>query len=96
MHSDLTTEYLGLTLSNPLVVGACPLTGALTMLQRLEAAGAAAVVMPSLFEEQIERENAALIPGNGSTVSTRDSAVDSYNLGPDGCLRHLELAKQTV
>jgi dihydroorotate dehydrogenase (fumarate) len=96
MMIDLTTEYLGLRLANPLVVSACPLTGDLTTLQHLEAAGAAAVVMPSLFEEQIEQADAALFP-QASTVSATNSVnMDGYNMGPDGCLRHLELAKKTV
>ena len=56
---DLTTEYLGLSLRNPLIASASPLTGTLDGLRRLEDAGAAAVVLPSLFEEQIEAEAAA-------------------------------------
>ncbi len=98
MSTDLTTEYVGLQLANPLVVGACPLTGDLTMLQRLEAAGAAAVVMPSLFEEQIEQQDATLFPRTTPSASSANATVDmnSYNTGPDGCLRHLSLAKKTV
>jgi len=56
MSVDLSTRYLGLALAHPIVASASPLTGALDSLQRLEAAGAAAVVLPSLFEEQIEHE----------------------------------------
>jgi dihydroorotate dehydrogenase (fumarate) len=51
---DLTTQYLGLTLKNPLVAGAGPLTGDLDNIRRLEDSGAGAVVLPSIFEEQIE------------------------------------------
>ena len=51
MGIDLSTEYLGLRLSNPVVVAACPLTGDLTMLERLEAAGAAAAVILDRFGE---------------------------------------------
>jgi dihydroorotate dehydrogenase (fumarate) len=51
---DLATRYLGLALRNPLIASASPLTGTLDGLRRLEDAGAAAVVLPSLFEEQIE------------------------------------------
>ena len=56
MSLDLTTRYLGLKLKNPLVASAGPLTGDLDTLRRLEDAGAAAAVFPSLFEEQIEHE----------------------------------------
>lgn len=56
MTVDLSTEYLGLKLKNPLVIAACPLTQPLDTLRRLEDAGAAAAVFPSLFEEQIEHD----------------------------------------
>jgi len=56
MSVDLSTQYLGLSLAHPIVASASPLTGSLDGLKRLEAAGAAAVVLPSLFEEQIEHE----------------------------------------
>ena len=54
---DLTTNYLGLKLKNPLVVSASPLTEKLGNFARLEDAGAAAMVMYSLMEEQIEAES---------------------------------------
>jgi dihydroorotate dehydrogenase (fumarate) len=53
---DMTTNYLGLSLRNPLVASASPLNGKLDNIRRLEDAGAAAVVLPSIFEEQIARE----------------------------------------
>jgi dihydroorotate dehydrogenase (fumarate) len=53
---DLTTRYLGLSLKSPLVAGASPLTGELDNIRRLEDLGAGAVVLPSIFEEQIEQE----------------------------------------
>ena len=53
---DLSTTYLGMRLRNPLVPSASPLGANLDSLRRLEAAGAAAVVLPSLFEEQIVHE----------------------------------------
>jgi dihydroorotate dehydrogenase (fumarate) len=56
MSVDLRTRYLGLPLAHPIVASASPLTGSLDSLKRLEAAGAAAVVLPSLFEEQLEHE----------------------------------------
>jgi dihydroorotate dehydrogenase (fumarate) len=54
--TDLTTIYLGLPLRSPLVASAGPLTGDPTMWQRIEEAGAGAIVLPSLFEEEIEQE----------------------------------------
>jgi dihydroorotate dehydrogenase (fumarate) len=80
MAADLTTPYLGLELASPLVASASPLTGALETLTELEAAGAAAVVLPSLFEEQIERV------GDLETM-------DRYNLGLEAYLEHLTAAK---
>jgi dihydroorotate dehydrogenase (fumarate) len=53
---SLTTQYLGLTLKNPLIASASPLNSKIDNLRRLEDAGAAAVVLPSLFREQIEAE----------------------------------------
>ena len=55
---DLTTRYMGLELKNPLVASASPLTGVLDTLKQLEDAGAGAVVLPSLFQEEIEAEAA--------------------------------------
>ncbi len=55
---DLTTRYMGLQLKNPLVASASPLTGELDSLRRLEDAGAAALILPSLFQEEIEAETA--------------------------------------
>lgn len=54
--SDLTTRYMGLELRNPLVASSSPLTGDLGAIRELEDAGAAAVVLPSLFQEQVEAE----------------------------------------
>ena len=55
---DLSTTYLGLRLKHPLIASSSPLTGEFDNLRRLEDAGAAAVVLPSIFEEQIEHEGA--------------------------------------
>jgi dihydroorotate dehydrogenase (fumarate) len=54
--TDLTTSYLGHRLKNPIVVGSCGLTGSTAKIQELAKAGAGAVVLKSLFEEQIEAE----------------------------------------
>ena len=57
---DLTTRYLGLELRSPIVASASPMNRDLTAVRQLEAAGAAAVVLPSLFEEEILHEEAQL------------------------------------
>ena len=54
--TDLSTTYMGLALKSPFVASAGPMTGDPSMWQRLEEAGAAAIVLPSLFEEEIEHE----------------------------------------
>ena len=54
--ADLRTRYLGLELQSPLVASSSPLTGSLDGLRKLEAAGAGAVVLPSLFEEELAEE----------------------------------------
>jgi len=57
---DLSTEYLGLKLANPLVPSSSPLTGELDSAKKLEDAGASALILPSLFEEAIEQEQKQL------------------------------------
>ena len=59
---DLATRYMGLDLKNPLVASASPLNADLGNLKRLEDVGTAAVVLPSLFEEQIEADACPLRP----------------------------------
>ena len=59
MSADLSTRYLGLELRNPIVAAASPLTASVDSLKRLQDAGVAAAVLPSLFEEQIEHEEMA-------------------------------------
>ena len=56
MRADLTTNYLGLSLKNPIVASAGPLTGDVDTIRRLEEVGVAAAVLPSLFEEQINHD----------------------------------------
>ena len=99
MTVDLSTRYLGLTLRNPLVVAASPLSGQSTNLQRLEQAGAAAVVLGSLFAEQLRRPEAmASIADDESYVADGPhvSDLDDYNAGPDSYLRYIAIAKKTV
>ena len=102
MSVDLSTSYLGLKLRNPLVVAACPLTTQIHSLERLEAAGAAAAVIASLFEEQIESEwssPCSSLPEDhgGSAVDLVDhSELYDYNSGPDAYLRHIAAAKRAL
>ncbi len=99
---DLTTKYLGMTLKNPLVVSASPLSADLGNIRRMEDAGASAVVLPSLFEEQIHVESNTLDrflwQGTESFAESLTYIPDmtGYNLGPDGYLEHLRRAKQAV
>ena len=60
MTADLSTSYLGLELRSPIVASAGPLTGELDTARRIAGAGAAAIVLPSLFEEEILREEIEL------------------------------------
>jgi dihydroorotate dehydrogenase (fumarate) len=97
--TDLSTTYLGLRLASPLVVSSSPLCESLDNLRRMEDAGAAAVVLHSLFEEQLALESngldRALATGAESNPETSSYFPDlkSYNLGPDGYLDHIRKAK---
>jgi len=64
--NDLSTTYMGLKLKNPIIVGACNFSNDLNQLKKLEAAGAAAIVYKTLFEEQIHLESAHLEEEMGS------------------------------
>jgi len=99
---DLTTTYLGLQLKNPLVASASPLSKKVDMVRRLEDAGTAAVVMYSLFEEQITHESHELDHylerGTHSYAEALNyfPDLDNYNLGPEPYLEHLYRIKQAV
>ena len=99
---DLSTNYLGLKLKNPVVVSASPLTEKLENFARLEDAGAAAIVMYSLMEEQIEAESAnidnALEYGTNSYAESMSYFPDmqKYHVGPDRYLELLHKGKQSV
>jgi dihydroorotate dehydrogenase (fumarate) len=96
MSADLRTTYLGLELANPLVPSASTLSSRIDTLKRLEDAGAAAVVMQSLFEEQIEHDEVqthrVLEVGVESFAEAASffPELEEYNTGPDEYLRHLE------
>ncbi len=100
--TDLSTTYLGLSLKNPLVVSASPLSEDVGNIRRMEDAGAAAVVLHSLFEEQINLESHELdrylSQGTESFAESLSYFPDltRYNLGPDGYLEHLRRIKAAV
>ncbi|MCU0959547.1 MAG: dihydroorotate dehydrogenase-like protein [Pirellulaceae bacterium] len=102
MSIDLSTNYLGLSLRNPLVVAACPLCADVDALCRLEEAGAAAAVLPSLFEEQIEHDEQEINKlYEYQTESYAESLthfpeVNSYNTGTTEYLQLIETAKKRV
>jgi len=102
MSVDLSTEYLGLKLKSPLVVASCPLARDLDRLRELEDNGAAAAVLPSLFEEQIEVEDEELMAARefGAEFYAEHSEwyprVDDYFHGPDKYLEFIGEAKKAV
>lgn len=103
MHmADLSTSYLGLKLKNPLVASASPISKKLSGVKRLEDAGVSAVVMYSLFEEQIEYESRALdhFLSHGSEsfaeALTYFPDMPSYNIGPESYLELIHKIKSEV
>ncbi len=99
---DLRTTYLGLKLTTPLVVSASPLSRDVEGIRRLEDAGASAVVLYSLFEEQLRQEEMDLdYHLNAGTESFAESltyfpAANEFNTGPEGYLKHIQKAKSSV
>lgn len=76
---SLGTTYLGLHLKNPLIASASPLNAKLDNLRRLEDAGAGAIVLPSLFQEQIDREEAA---NDARQLAYADSSPEAMTYFP--------------
>ena len=99
---DLSTNYLGLKLRSPLVVSASPLSRDADGICRLEDAGAAAVVLYSLFEEQLRQEEMDLeYHLNAGTESFAESLTyfpqpSEFQTGPEGYLDHIRKAKGSV
>lgn len=99
---DLTTEYLGLKLLHPFIPGASPLADDLGTVRRLEDAGAAAITLRSLFEEQIAREQlAAFIHMDRHGESFAEASAffpspDKFVFGPEEYLYHLQRVKEAV
>jgi dihydroorotate dehydrogenase (fumarate) len=102
MSADLRSRYLGLELKNPIVAAASPMTSSIEGLKRLEDAGVAAVVLPSLFEEQIEHDELAAhnLMLSGTEISAEASGffpeMQNYNTGPDKYLKLISEAKKTL
>jgi dihydroorotate dehydrogenase (fumarate) len=99
---DLSTTYLGLKLKNPLVASASPLCEEVANIRRMEDAGAAAVVLPSLFEEQIDIESQQLdhYLSQSSEISAEATShlpeIPGRNLGPQKYLELIRKAKEAV
>lgn len=99
---DLTTTYLGLTLKNPVIPGASPLVHQLDNVRRLEDAGAAAIVMHSLFEEQITNDQIAEFAHTENPAESFSEAtsyfprMEDYALGPDRYLNQISTIKEMV
>ena len=99
---DLSTSYLGIRLPHPLVPGASPLSDDLDTVKQLEDAGAGAIILRSLFEEQISREQEATRDHWDRHDDAFAEAVtffpspDSFVLGPDEYLNHVQRVKQAV
>jgi dihydroorotate dehydrogenase (fumarate) len=97
----LTTRYLGLTLAHPFMPGASPLVDRIDTVLQLEDAGASAIVMHSLFEEQISRqcfhrEQRLAVSPASAEASSYFPGADEYSLGPDRYLEQLSLIKRRV
>lgn len=99
---DLTTNYLGMALKNPIVASSSPLSHTVDSIRRLEDTGAAAVVMYSLFEEQIGFDSYYidyhLTQGTDSYAESISYFPDmqSYNVGPDEYMNLIRRAKEAV
>jgi dihydroorotate dehydrogenase (fumarate) len=99
---DLSTTYLGIRLPHPFLPGASPLVDDLDTVRRLEDAGAAALVMHSLFEEQIAREQVAVaryldVPSDSfAEALTFLPSPDSFALGPEEYLEQIHKLKAAV
>lgn len=98
---DLTTQYLGLELAHPVVPSASPLTGDIDHVLALVEAGAPAVVLPSLFQEQIEHNAMAVnnsielgADGFAETPEGFFPQLDDYNTGPSEYLAHIRRVRR--
>ncbi|HEV8267272.1 MAG TPA: dihydroorotate dehydrogenase-like protein, partial [Thermoanaerobaculia bacterium] len=98
---NLSTTYLGLSLPHPFMAGASPMVDDLDSVRRLEDAGSAAIVMHSLFEEQITREDQGSLQREEHDESFAEAlsfwpAPSEFALGPDQYLEQIRRIKSTV
>ncbi|HET7208000.1 MAG TPA: dihydroorotate dehydrogenase-like protein [Terriglobales bacterium] len=99
---DLHTTYLGLRLRTPLVSSASPISQEISSIRQLEDAGASAIVLSSLFEEQLRLESLELDQRLSAGTESFAEALSyfpqpsEFQLGPDEYLRHIEKAKDAV
>jgi dihydroorotate dehydrogenase (fumarate) len=99
---DLTTQYMGLKLQSPLVVSASPLSEDIDNVKRMEDAGAAAVVLYSLFEEQLRQDRLELDENLKRGTEAFAEALtyfpepDDFRLGPEEYLKHVAAAKKAT
>ena len=99
---DLSTRYMGLNLRSPLVPSASPLSDQIDGIRRMEDSGAAAVVLYSLFEEQIARESEALQHQLAYGTESFAEALTylpepgEFRVGPEDYLNHIRRAKEAV
>jgi dihydroorotate dehydrogenase (fumarate) len=99
---DLSTKYLGLKLRSPLVVSASPLSEEIDNIKRMEDAGAAAVVLYSLFEEQLRQDRLELHKNLQQGTDSFAEALsyfpepDEFRLGPEEYLKHIAAAKKAT
>ena len=99
---DLSTTYMGLNLKNPIVPSASPFSREISNIKRMEDSGAGAVVMYSLFEEQITHEAMELFHHTTEHANTQAEATNyfpeqvEYKMGPDEYLNQIRKAKEAV
>lgn len=97
---NLSTRYLGLSLRSPLMPSASPLGGNLDNLKRMEDAGASAVVLPSIYEEQIRQDTHTLyhatVPGREKGSEIPMPRAEEFQCTPDRYLEHIGKAKQSL
>lgn len=99
---DLSTTYLGMKLKNPLVASSSPLTQKIESIQKMEEAGLSAVVLYSLFEEQITQESLKLhhdlLRGTESYAEALTYLPDygQYSIGPEKYIEHIKKVKKAV
>ena len=96
--ADLRTSWLGLNLPHPLVVGASPLSDTVDGARRLEEAGAAAVVVRSLFEEQIQGDPPPAVPFTDvvSDLASCVAGADEFVMNPGEYVRHIAKLKKAL